>query len=122
MYQEKLIDAYKQAQNYVQDKQIAMDLDIPQQRISDFRKGRRYLTDEQAIFLAQNANIEPEAALLGVHADRNDNPSIKALWESMAKKYNGLGLQGLSMAVGSLALYATEAKASLYQCALCTLC
>ncbi|MCE7642037.1 DUF3693 domain-containing protein [Vibrio fluvialis] len=121
MYQEKLIDAYKQAQNYVQDKQIAMDLDIPQQRISDFRKGRRYLTDEQAIFLAQNANIEPEAALLGVHADRNDNPSIKALWESMAKKYNGLGLQGLSMAVGSLALYATEVKASLLQCALCTM-
>ncbi|MBY8036211.1 hypothetical protein KW481_21890, partial [Vibrio fluvialis] len=40
----------------------------------------------------------------------------------MAKKYNGLGLQGLSMAVGSLALYATEAKASLLQCALCTLC
>ncbi|MBY8002292.1 hypothetical protein KW443_21180, partial [Vibrio fluvialis] len=39
-----------------------------------------------------------------------------------AKKYNGLGLQGLSMAVGSLALYATEVKASLYQCALCTLC
>ncbi|MBY8035099.1 hypothetical protein KW481_16220, partial [Vibrio fluvialis] len=40
----------------------------------------------------------------------------------MAKKYNGLGLQGLSMAVGSLALYATEAKASLLQCALCILC
>ncbi|WP_338137114.1 DUF3693 domain-containing protein [Vibrio furnissii] len=57
-----------------------------------------------------------------MRVDRNDNPSIKALWESMAKKYNGLGLQGLSMAAGSLALYATEVKASLLQCALCTLC
>ncbi|MCG6235233.1 DUF3693 domain-containing protein [Vibrio furnissii] len=46
----------------------------------------------------------------------------KAYWERIAKKYNGLGLQGLSMAVDSLALYATEAKASLLQCALCTLC
>ncbi|MFH0226287.1 DUF3693 domain-containing protein [Vibrio furnissii] len=46
----------------------------------------------------------------------------KAYWERIAKKYNGLGLQGLSMVVGSLALYATEVKASLLQCALCTLC
>ncbi|WP_256619718.1 DUF3693 domain-containing protein [Vibrio furnissii] len=52
-----------------------------------------------------------------MRVDRNDNPSIKALWESI-----GLGLQGISMAAGSLALYATEVKASLLQCALCTLC
>ncbi|EKO3511319.1 DUF3693 domain-containing protein [Vibrio fluvialis] len=122
MYQSELLDAYKKAQNYVQDKQIAHDLNLPSQRISEMRKGTRYISDTEAVFLAENSGIDPELALLGIHADRNDNPSIKALWERMAKKYNRLGLQGLSMAVGSLALYATEVKASLYQCALCTLC
>ncbi|ELG4655697.1 hypothetical protein RAL00_000794 [Vibrio fluvialis] len=122
MYQSELLDAYKKAQNYVQDKQIAHDLNLPSQRISEMRKGTRYISDTEAVFLAENSGIDPELALLGIHADRNDNPSIKALWERMAKKYNRLGLQGLSMAVGSLALYATEVKASQYQCALCTLC
>ncbi|MCG6365044.1 DUF3693 domain-containing protein [Vibrio fluvialis] len=115
MYQSELLDAYKKAQNYVQDKQIAHDLNLPSQRISEMRKGTRYISDTEAVFLAENSGIDPELALLGIHADRNDNPSIKALWERMAKKYNRLGLQGLSMAVGSLALYATEVKASLLQ-------
>ncbi|ENP8418687.1 hypothetical protein ACEI16_002975 [Vibrio fluvialis] len=119
MYANELLDAYKKAQNYVQDKQIAHDLNLQPNKISKMRNGIRYVTDEEAIFLAEGAGIDPELALLGIHADRNDNPSIKAYWERIAKKYNGLGLQGLSMAVGSLALYATEVKASLYQCALC---
>ncbi|MBY7906370.1 hypothetical protein KW458_12850 [Vibrio fluvialis] len=122
MYANELLDAYKKAQNYVQDKQIAHDLNLQPNKISKMRNGIRYVTDEEAIFLAEGAGIDPELALLGIHADRNDNPSIKAYWERIAKKYNGLGLQGLSMAVGSLALYATEVKAALYQCALCTLC
>ncbi|ELE8119959.1 hypothetical protein RB980_002575 [Vibrio fluvialis] len=122
MYANELLDAYKKAQNYVQDKQIAHDLNLQPNKISKMRNGIRYVTDEEAIFLAEGAGIDPELALLGIHADRNDNPSIKAYWERIAKKYNGLGLQGLSMAVGSLALYATEVKASLYQCALCALC
>ncbi|MBY7931056.1 hypothetical protein KW447_08685 [Vibrio fluvialis] len=119
MYQNELIEAYKKAQNYIQDKQIAMDLNIPKQRISEFRKGKRYMTDSQAVFLAENANIDPELALIACHADRNDNPEMKAIWQRMAKKFDGLGLQGISMAAGSLALYATEVKASLLQCALC---
>ncbi|ENM5794319.1 hypothetical protein V4V47_002303 [Vibrio mimicus] len=104
MFQSELLNAYKNAQKYVQDKQIAMDMNIPQQRISDFRKGRRYLTDEQAIFLAESAGIEPELALLGIHADRNENPRIKALWEGIAKKQNELGLRAISMLCGGMAV------------------
>ncbi|EKO3487701.1 DUF3693 domain-containing protein [Vibrio fluvialis] len=122
MYQSKLLDAYKQAQNYVQDKQIAHDLNVQPSRISEMRKGTRYISDTEAVFLAENSGIDPEVALLGCHADRNDNPTIKAYWERIAKKYNGLGLQGLSMALGGLMLYAVQLKELLLQCALCTLC
>ncbi|HGV9306389.1 DUF3693 domain-containing protein [Vibrio sp. LQ2] len=122
MYQSKLLDAYKQAQNYVQDKQIAHDLNVQPSRISEMRKGTRYISDTEAVFLAENSGIDPEVALLGCHADRNDNPTIKAYWERIAKKYNGLGLQGLSMALGGLMLYAVQLKELLLQCALCILC
>ncbi|AER41426.1 hypothetical protein VCYphi_gp11 [Vibrio phage VCY] len=119
MYQSELLDAYKKAQNYVQDKQIAMDLNQPKQRISEFRKGKRYLSEEQAIFLAENAGIDPEIALIGLHADRNENPRIKALWESIAKKQNGLGLRTISMLCGGLAVSMSQVNELLPQYILC---
>lgn len=122
MYQSQLLDAYKKAQNYIQDKQIAMDLNLPNQRISEMRKGVRYISDEEAIFLAEQAGIPPELALLGCHADRHENPKIKQLWEHIAKKYNGLGLQGLSMACGALVLGLHAHVQDGLQCALCILC
>ncbi|EMK3382133.1 hypothetical protein V8054_000331 [Vibrio parahaemolyticus] len=118
MYQNKLLDAYKKAQSYVQDKQIAADMNVPPQRISDFRKGKRYMTDTQAIFLAEQSGLDPEIALLGCHADRNDNQQIKAVWEGIAKKFNGLGLSGISMACTGLALVIASPQESLLQCAL----
>ncbi|EPF2549300.1 DUF3693 domain-containing protein [Vibrio cholerae] len=122
MYQSELLDAYKKAQNYVQDKQIAMDLNQPKQRISEFRKGKRYLSEEQAIFLAENAGIDPEIALIGLHADRNENPRIKALWESIAKKQNGLGLRTISMLCGGVAVSMSQVNELLPQYILCMLC
>ncbi len=118
MYQNELLNAYKQAQNYIQDKQIASDMNVSASRISEFRSCKRYMTDSQAVFLAENAGIDPELALLGCHADRNENPDIKMLWANIAKKFNGQGLAGISMACGGFAL----AFARLPEYALCTLC
>lgn len=122
MYANELLDAYKKAQNYVQDKQIAHDLNLEANKISKMRKGIRYVSDEEAIFLAEGAGIEPEIALLGCHADRNDNPAIKAHWESIAKKFNGLGLSGISMICSGLALVISSPVKALSQCALSILC
>ncbi|MGH1546994.1 DUF3693 domain-containing protein [Vibrio cholerae] len=122
MYQGKLLDAYKKAQNYIQDKQIAHDLNVNPSRISEMRKGTRYISDDEAVFLAESAGIDPEIALLGCHADRNKNPRIKALWESIAKKQNGLGLRTISMLCGGLAVSMNQVNELLPQCILCMLC
>ena len=119
MYQSQLLDAYKKAQNYIQDKQIAHDLNLNPSRICEMRKGARYISDEEAVFLAEQAGIDPELALLGCHADRNENPKIKQLWEHIAKKHNGLGLRTISMGCGALALAISTPKESILQCALC---
>ncbi|MBE4592214.1 hypothetical protein BOO24_07500 [Vibrio navarrensis] len=122
MYQSQLLDAYKKAQNYVQDKQIAHDLNVQASRISEMRKGVRYISDEEAVFLAEQAGIDPEIALLGCHADRNKNPKIKQLWEHIAKKHNGLGLRTISMICGTLALVISDKTEAITQYALCILC
>ncbi|WP_417507824.1 DUF3693 domain-containing protein [Marinomonas gallaica] len=122
MYANELLNAYKKAHNYVQDKQIAHDLNLQPNKISKIRKGIRYVSDEEAIFLANGAGIDPELALLGCHADRNENPAIKSMWESIAKKYNGLGLSGISMAAAGLAVVISSPVRSSIQCALYVLC
>lgn len=122
MYQSELLNAYKKAKSYVQDKQIAHDLNVQASRISEMRKGTRYISDEEAVFLAEQAGIAPELALLGCHADRNKNPKIKQLWEHIAKKQNGLGLKAISMSCGALTLTMLTVNSPLTQCALCRLC
>ncbi|EDP60040.1 DUF3693 domain-containing protein [Vibrio sp. AND4] len=122
MYANELLNAYKNAQNYVQDKQIAHDLHLSPQKLSKIRKGVRYVTDEEAVFLAKGAGIDPELALLGCHADRNENPAIRGMWESIAKKFNGLGLSSISMICGMFALWIGDLKAAIAQCVLYVLC
>ncbi|MBT2923279.1 DUF3693 domain-containing protein [Vibrio anguillarum] len=122
MYANELLDSYKKAKNYIQDKQIAHDLNLQPSKISKIRSGIRYMTDEEAVFLAEQAGIDPELALLGCHADRNENPRIKQLWEHIAKKHNGLGLRTISMGCGALALAISTPKEAVLQCALYILC
>ncbi|WP_264876302.1 DUF3693 domain-containing protein [Vibrio agarivorans] len=115
MYANELLNAYKKAQNYIQDKQIAHDLNLSPQKISNIRKGTRYVSDEEAVFLADGAGIDKEVALLGCHADRNENPTIKAIWGNIAKKFNGQTLQGISMVCAMFAVtFLQELKYALY--------
>lgn len=97
MYANLLLDAYKTAKNYIQDKQVAHDLGLPKQRISEMRNGKRYLSDEETIFLAENANIDPKEALIQCHADKHENPKVKQLWTDIAKKLNSQSFQSHSV-------------------------
>ncbi|MCE7611952.1 DUF3693 domain-containing protein [Vibrio fluvialis] len=122
MYQDKLLDAYKEAQKYVQDKQIAHDLGITPQKICKIRTGERYLTETEALFLAEKIGISEEEVLVYLAADRSKNYKAQQAWANLAKKYKGLGFQSITMALGGLMLYAVQLKELLLQCALCTLC
>jgi len=118
MYQNQLLDAYKKAQNYIQDKQIAHDLDVAASRISEYRNGKRHMSDTQAIFLAENANIDPHEALIYLAADRAKDFKAQKIWQDITAKLSSQGFQRLSLGItGFLAL--TEPK---LQCALCILC
>ena len=122
MYQDKILNAYKEAQNYVQDKQIAHDLGITPQKICKIRTGERYLTENEALFIAEKIGLSDEEVLTYLAADRSKNSRAKQAWENITKKFNGLGLSGISMICGTFALWLGSAKEALVQCALCILC
>ncbi|WP_027695288.1 DUF3693 domain-containing protein [Vibrio litoralis] len=122
MYQKQLLEAYKKAKKYTQDKQIAHDLNLNKSRITELKKGQRYLTDNEAVFLAEEAGIEPEVALLACHADRNENEKIKALWEHIAKKFNSVEFAKLSMVCGSFVALLNTVNQGMNECALRILC
>jgi plasmid maintenance system antidote protein VapI len=122
MYQDKILNAYKQAQNYVQDKQIAHDLGITPQKICKIRSGERYLTETEALFLAERIGLSEEEVLVYLAADRSKNHKAQMAWQNIAKKFNGLNMSGISMACGGLALWMMPTQDALANCVLCTLC
>ncbi|MGR5558159.1 DUF3693 domain-containing protein [Vibrio fortis] len=122
MYQEKILNAYKEAQNYVQDKQIAHDLGITPQKICKIRTGERYLTETEALFLAEKIGLSEEEVLVYLAADRSKNYKAQMAWKNIAKKFDGLGLSRISMVCGSFTLWILQAKEQLIGCVLSILC
>ncbi|WP_102340995.1 DUF3693 domain-containing protein [Vibrio cyclitrophicus] len=122
MYQDKILNAYKQAQNYVQDKQIAHDLGITPQKICKIRSGERYLTETEALFIAERIGLSEEEVLVYLAADRSKNHKAQVAWQNIAKKFNGLNMSGVSMACGGLVLWMMPTQEALANCVLCTLC
>ncbi|MFL7053634.1 DUF3693 domain-containing protein, partial [Vibrio cyclitrophicus] len=116
MYQDKILNAYKQAQNYVQDKQIAHDLGITPQKICKIRSGERYLTETEALFIAERIGLSEEEVLVYLAADRSKNHKAQVAWQNIAKKFNGLNMSGVSMACGGLSLWMMPTQEALANC------
>ncbi|WP_423841125.1 DUF3693 domain-containing protein [Vibrio mytili] len=104
MYTNQLLDAYKSKMKYVQYKQIAHDLGVSPQMITEVRKGRSYLTEKQILILADAVGEDKEKALIGLAMDKAKTHEAQTLWHSIGKKFNGLGLTSISMACGALAI------------------
>ncbi|KLV01639.1 antirepressor, partial [Photobacterium ganghwense] len=102
MYANKLLDAYKEAKNYLQDKQIAHDLGISKQKLSNIRSGIRQLTDTEAIFLAENANIDPHEALIFLAADKAKDYKAQQIWNDITAKLSRQGFRGLALGMAGI--------------------
>ncbi|HDZ5415948.1 TPA: hypothetical protein RTK63_001386 [Vibrio harveyi] len=118
MYINQLIEAYKSQMNYVQYKQIAMDLGISPQMLTDVRKGRTYLNEKQLLMMAHAVGEDTEKALVGFAMDKAKTYEAQQGWKSIAKKFNGLGLSSISMSCGTLLIAKLEAA----KCVLYVLC
>lgn len=122
MYTNKLIDAYKEQMNYIQYKQIAHDLGVSPQMLTEVRKGRSYLNENQILMLAETIGEDKEKALIGLAMDKAKTHEAQTLWQNIGKKFNGLGLSSISMVCAGLALVIASPQEPLLQCALYVLC
>ncbi|WP_068717600.1 DUF3693 domain-containing protein [Vibrio tritonius] len=122
MYINELLDAYKDAKRYVQDKQIAHDLGISTQKLSNIRQGTRYLTENEALFLANEIGADKETVLIYLAADKAKSFEAQQAWKNIAKKFSGHGIQGFSMACGALIIGTVAHIEPLSQCVLYVLC
>ncbi len=90
MYTNQLIDAYKEQMKYVQYKQIAHDLGVSPQMITEVRKGRTYLNENQILMLAEAIGEDKEKALVGLALDKAKTYEAQTLWTNIAKNLMGL--------------------------------
>ncbi|WP_112479970.1 DUF3693 domain-containing protein [Vibrio variabilis] len=118
----ELLDAYKSANKYSQDKQIAHDLQISTQKLSDIRKGRRYLTEKEALLLADKVGADKEIVLIQLAADKCKTVEGQQAWANIAKKFESLGISRISMALASVGLVGFGSGEPLSQCVLSILC
>ncbi|MBV1843226.1 DUF3693 domain-containing protein [Photobacterium ganghwense] len=118
MYANTLLDAYKTAKNYIQDKQIAADLGMDTAKLSRIRKGERYLTENEAIFLAEQTNIDIHEALIYLAADKAKTYKAQRAWADITAKLSRQGFKGLALGMTGLLVFNNPKV----QCALCTLC
>ena len=82
-----------------------------------------FKADKHNLFLQKRESAVSRNALWQISINcQADHPRIKAHWESIAKKFDGLILTGISIACGELALVISSPAKALLQCALCILC
>lgn len=91
-------------------------------KLKDIRKGRRYLTENEALYLADEVGADKEIVLVYLAADKAKSYEAQTLWNNIAKKFNGLNLHSISIACVGLAMWIGSPSEAIAQCALCILC
>ncbi|MBV7296609.1 DUF3693 domain-containing protein [Enterovibrio paralichthyis] len=118
MFINELFDAYKTAKNYVQDKQIAHDLGLSSARISEMRKGKRYVSDSEAVILAEVAGYDIKEVLIRIAADQAKDAKAQNAWGELLEKLKGQQIHNVSLSI--LGLLALDTPT--IQCVLSILC
>lgn len=68
------------------DYALAQRLEITRQAVSKFQSGNYVMSDEIAMKIAQLTGKNPVFVLADVHAEREKNPEIRAVWLGMIEK------------------------------------
>lgn len=88
------LDDAKKCLNDCSDYQLAKTLRIRSSAISNYRAGRSKMDDEIAVKIAAIIGKHPAIVLADVHAEREKNPEIQAIWRGLVEKIS-LGFESL---------------------------
>lgn len=85
----ELLDAVKRQHGLTSDYQLAKLLAMQTARISHYRAGRRFLSDETALQVAKLLDVAPGYVLAIVAAERAQTEEIRKAWQRAAKALAG---------------------------------
>lgn len=90
----ELLDQAKKATGVASDYKLAQVLDIPRERLSDYRKGKRVPDDYACMRLAMALHKDPLEVLAQVRAISEKSDERRAFWRSFPTSWKR-GILGL---------------------------
>ena len=89
MFSYELIQELKKKRGIEKDIEVAELLPAMNKgNLSSIKSGRRHLTEEQALFIAHECNINPEWVLVHLAEEVSKYEEAKQVWNNLAKKIN----------------------------------
>ena len=107
----KTVDYFRQVKRRLgieSDYALAKHLNLQSSAISKIMAGKHTMGDETALKVAETLGLPPALVLADVHAEREKNPAVAAVWRSMVEKF--------SMGFNTLISGATPRGCSLSTC------
>lgn len=87
MYSFELIQMYMSAKNYTKAKQAALDLGYSEGFISKIKDGKKNISEESAIYIAENCGMNIDEVLIKLQIEKSKNEKERTAWNSMLEKY-----------------------------------
>ena len=99
-YSAELIETLKKIKGFNRDIEVANVLPKSTKgNVSDIKAGKRHLTNEQALWIAEQCQIDPSWVLINLAEEKAHNEKERAIWshiaKMMAKTAKALAIAGL---------------------------
>ncbi|WNO61084.1 DUF3693 domain-containing protein [Rheinheimera sp. MMS21-TC3] len=87
MFSAGLIEELKKVKGFTKDVQAAEEIpNLTRANISHIKSGSRNLTEEQALYIAEQCNLNKEWVLVNLAEEVSRSPEAKKVWHEFAKK------------------------------------
>lgn len=87
MFSYQLVQEYKKAKGIKTDLEASTHIaGLNSGNISQVKSGKRKLTEEQALFIAHECNLNPEWVLVHLAEEVSKYEEAKQVWSNLAKK------------------------------------
>lgn len=99
-YSAELIETLKKIKGFAKDTEVVEVLPKTNKgNLSQIKSGNRHLTEEQALWIAEQCNLDASWVLVNLAEEKASSDKVKAVWshiaKTMAKTAKALAIVGL---------------------------
>jgi len=85
-YSAELIETLKKIRGFTKDAELAGELPkATKSVISEIKSGKRHLTEEQALWIAEQCQLDPSWVLVNLAEEKASSDKVRAVWSHIAK-------------------------------------